>query len=147
MSGTVVTDQARRSAIRACLESVALYAVATAVALIFIYPFYWMLVSAFRSQEAILSAPLRLIPENLDLTAFQTIASIGGTASSSFAFNSVVITVLATAIGVCATGLGAYALYRNPPLPLFTSVRYGSCSRSCTHTCCWSYRCTSSATS
>jgi ABC-type glycerol-3-phosphate transport system permease component len=101
-----------------------LYAVATAIALIFVYPFYWMLVSAFRSQEAILSAPLRLIPEHFDLTAFQTIASIGGTALSSFAFNSVVITVLATAIGVCATGLGAYALYRNPRLPLFTSVRY-----------------------
>jgi ABC-type glycerol-3-phosphate transport system permease component len=101
-----------------------LYTVATAIALIFVYPFYWMLVSAFRSQEAILSAPLRLIPEHFDLTAFQTIASIGGTALSSFAFNSVVITVLATAIGVCATGLGAYALYRNPRLPLFTSVRY-----------------------
>lgn len=103
----------------------ALYAVAVAIALVFVYPFYWMLVSAFRSQEAILSAPLRLLPESLDLTAFATIATIGGTPLASFAVNSLVITVLATALGVCATGLGAYALYRKPTLPLFASVRYG----------------------
>jgi len=103
----------------------ALYAVAVAIALVFVYPFYWMLVSAFRSQEAILSAPLRLLPESLDLTAFATIATIGGTPLASFAVNSLIITVLATALGVCATGLGAYALYRKPALPLFASVRYG----------------------
>jgi multiple sugar transport system permease protein len=107
------------------LGVVGLYALATIIALVFVYPFYWMLVSAFRSQEAILSAPLRLIPESFDLTAFATIATIGGTALSSFAVNSVVITALSTLVGVCATGLGAYALYRNPKLPLFTSVRYG----------------------
>src|SRR5918998_4317491 len=100
MSRATAMDLSRRSAARISLESLALYAVATAIALIFLYPFYWMLVSAFRSQEAILSAPLRLIPEQLDLTAFRTIASIGGTALSSFAVNSVVITVLATAVGV-----------------------------------------------
>jgi ABC-type glycerol-3-phosphate transport system permease component len=90
MNDVAVTAQTRRSAVRATLESIVLYTVATAIALVFVYPFYWMFVSAFRSQEAILSAPLRLIPEHLDMTAFQTIASIGGTALSSFAFNSVV---------------------------------------------------------
>lgn len=102
-----------------------IYAIASVFALAFVYPFYWMLVSAFRTQEAILSAPLRLLPERFDLAAFRTIATIGGTPLATFAVNSVVITVLATAVGVCATGLGAYALYRNPKLPLFTSVRYG----------------------
>jgi ABC-type glycerol-3-phosphate transport system permease component len=114
----------RRSIARP-LGVAALYALAVGIALVFVYPFYWMLVSAFRSQEAILSAPLRLLPESLNLTAFRTIATIGGTPLSSFALNSMIITVLATALGVCATGLGAYALYRNPRLPLFASVRYG----------------------
>lgn len=106
-------------------KTASLYAVATVTSLAFVYPFYWMLVSAFRSQEAILSAPLALWPETLDFSAFRTIATIGGTALSSFAWNSVVITLAATAVGVCATGLGAYALYRRPGLPLFGSVRYG----------------------
>src|SRR5262245_21967025 len=112
---------AGRSTLRRSLASAfgtaALYAFATATALVFVYPFYWMLVSAFRSQEAILSAPLRLIPESLDLTAFASIATIGGTPLASFALNSLIITALATALGVGATGLGAYALYRNPKLP------------------------------
>ncbi len=102
-----------------------LVTLASLIALVFVYPFYWMLVSAFRTQEAILSAPLRLIPESLNWSAFQTIATIGGVPLWRYAVNSVTITIAATVVGVCATGLGAYALYRNPRLPLFTSVRYG----------------------
>ncbi|MBS7706820.1 carbohydrate ABC transporter permease [Chelatococcus asaccharovorans] len=105
--------------------TVILYAVAILIAAIFIYPFFWMVVSSFRTQEAILSAPMRLLPEHFDTTAFKSLATIGGTALSTFAWNSVLITVLATTIGVGVMGLGAYALYRNPRLPLFTSLRYG----------------------
>lgn len=107
------------------LPRIGLYFAASLIALLFVYPFYWMGVSAFRTQEAILSAPLRLLPESLDLSAFRTIAEIGGVPLWSYALNTVLITVAATALGVCATGLGAYALYRNPRLPLFASVRYG----------------------
>ncbi len=103
----------------------ALYAVAILVALFFVYPFYWMVVSAFRTQSAILAAPLRLLPERLDLSAFRTIASIGGEPLLTFVANSVGITLAATALGVCATGLGAYALYRRPGAPLLQGVRYG----------------------
>ena len=102
-----------------------LYAAASSVSLLFVYPFIWMITSSFRTQDAILSAPLRLWPESFNLTAFRDIASIGGVALSGFAWNSILITLLSTALGVCVTGLGAYALYRNPRLPLFTSVRYG----------------------
>ncbi|MBS7701122.1 MULTISPECIES: carbohydrate ABC transporter permease [unclassified Chelatococcus] len=105
--------------------AIILYCIATVIAAIFIYPFLWMVVSSFRTQEAILSAPMRLLPESFDTAAFRSLATIGGTALSSFAWNSLLITVLATAVGVCVMGLGAYALYRNPRLPLFTSVRYG----------------------
>jgi multiple sugar transport system permease protein len=102
-----------------------LYTVASAISLVFVYPFYWMCVSAFRTQDAILSTPTRLLPESLDLTAFRSIASLGGTPLLTYVFNSVFITLAATVIGVCATGAGAYALYRRPTLPLFATVRYG----------------------
>jgi len=102
-----------------------LHGTASLVAFVFVYPFVWMAVSSLRTQEAILSAPLRLIPESLDLSAFRSIAEIGGVPLSSYALNSVAITLAATVLGVAATGLGAYALYRNPHLPLFSSVRYG----------------------
>ena len=44
---------------RIALPTSLAYAVAIAVSLVFLYPYWWMLVSAFRSTEAILSAPLR----------------------------------------------------------------------------------------
>ena len=52
------------------LETWLVRGLATAVALIFLYPFYWMLAASFRSQAAILSAPLRLWPERFDLSGF-----------------------------------------------------------------------------
>jgi multiple sugar transport system permease protein len=107
------------------IARIAVYATASLVSLAFVYPFLWMLISSFRTQSAILSAPLRLWPERFDLSAFRSIAQIGGDPLGRFVANSVVITLAATAIGVCATGLGAYALYRRPNLPLFASVRYG----------------------
>jgi multiple sugar transport system permease protein len=105
--------------------AIALYALAIGISLIFVYPFLWMIVSSFRTQEAILSAPLRLLPESLNLDAFRSIAEIGGDPIMGFIVNSVLITVVATFLGVCVTGLGAYALYRQPKLPLFSTVRYG----------------------
>jgi ABC-type glycerol-3-phosphate transport system permease component len=107
------------------LTRISVYAVVSAIALVFVYPFYWMCVSAFRNQDAILSTPTRLLPENLDLTAFRSIATLGGTPLWTYVVNSVFITIAATVIGVCVTGAGAYALYRNPRLPLFAGVRYG----------------------
>ncbi len=110
---------------RTHLARTAIYATASVIALVFVYPFYWMCVSAFRTQDAILSTPTRLLPESLDLSSFRAIASLGGTPLWIYAANSVFITIAATLIGVCATGAGAYALYRNPRMPLFSSVRYG----------------------
>jgi ABC-type glycerol-3-phosphate transport system permease component len=107
------------------IARITVYATASLVSLVFVYPFLWMLISGFRTQSAILSDPLRLWPEHFDLTAFRSIGQIGGDPLVHFVVNSVVITLAATAIGVCATGLGAYALYRRPNLPLFASVRYG----------------------
>jgi ABC-type glycerol-3-phosphate transport system permease component len=57
------------------------YAAAGFVSLLCLYPYWWMLVSAFRSTEAILSAPLRPWPEAPSLQVLSEVASIGGTMS------------------------------------------------------------------
>jgi ABC-type glycerol-3-phosphate transport system permease component len=101
------------------------YAAALLLALVFLYPFWWMVVSSFRTQSAILSAPLRLLPETLDLAAWRSIARLGGTDLAVYVFNSLAITALSTLLAIATTGFGAYALCRNPRLPLFALVRYG----------------------
>ena len=90
------------------------YAVAATVTIFFLYPYWWMLLGAFRSTEAILTDPLALWPETLDFSAFEQVARIGGQSLSVYALNSVVITGLSTALSIAVTALGAYALVRLP---------------------------------
>jgi ABC-type glycerol-3-phosphate transport system permease component len=88
---------------------VAAYAVAIAVSLLFLYPYWWMLLGAFRSTEAVLTEPLRLWPESWSLDAFHEIARIGGEPLWLYALNSVVLTTLSSGFGA-GHALGAYAL-------------------------------------
>lgn len=90
------------------------YAIAIAGTVFFLYPYWWMLLGAFRSTEAILTNPLALWPESLDFGAFEEVARIGGQSIWIYALNSVLITGLSTALSVVITALGAYALVRLP---------------------------------
>ena len=105
--------------------NVARYGLAIVISAIFVYPFYWMIVASFRSQQEILSDPLRLLPERFDLSGFAALSKMGGVSFWSYAFNSGVVTVLATAVGVVTTGLGAYAFYRQQNSLLFNVIRLG----------------------
>lgn len=107
------------------LAQAAAYAVATGVSLLFLYPYWWMLIGAFRSTREMMSAPLRLLPERLDLSIFGEIGRIGGVELWRYLLNSVAITSLSTVLGVTVTALGAYALVRRPRLPGFSLLRYG----------------------
>jgi ABC-type glycerol-3-phosphate transport system permease component len=103
----------------------AAYATAVLVSLLCLYPYWWMLVSAFRSTEAILSHPLRPWPEQVSLGVLQEIASVGGTPLWRFVVNSLVITALSTVLGIVVTAFGAYALVRRPDFWLFRVLRAG----------------------
>jgi ABC-type glycerol-3-phosphate transport system permease component len=107
------------------LVRVAAYAVAILVSIFFLYPYWWMVLGAFRSTNAVLSHPLRLWPEQLDFRAFREIARIGGTDLWVYVVNSLAITTLATIIGVVASALGAYAIVRRGDLRVFAWLRLG----------------------
>jgi len=101
------------------------YAAASGVSLLCLYPYWWMLVSAFRNTQAILTSPLRPWPEAISLAVLQDIASIGGTPLWRYAMNSVLITTASTVVGILVTALGAYALVRRPHFWLFRLLRLG----------------------
>ena len=101
------------------------YTVATVVSALFLYPFWWMLISGFRTTKAVMTEPLRLWPETLDWRVFQQIWRVSGVALWQIALNSIAITALSTIIGVVVTALGAYALTRRPNLPGFGWLRRG----------------------
>ena len=101
------------------------YGIALLVSLLCLYPYFWMLVSAFRSSQEILSAPLRPWPENPSLDVLKEIANVGGTPLWRYALNSVLITSASTAVGILVTAMGAYALVRRPNFWFFKLLRMG----------------------
>ncbi|MCB9945986.1 MAG: carbohydrate ABC transporter permease [Geminicoccaceae bacterium] len=101
------------------------YVIALAGSLFFLYPYWWMLLGAFRPAEAVLTSPLRLWPESFDFSAFRQIADIGGVPLWRYVLNSIFITGLSTVVGVAITAMGAYAITRRPDLWLFKLLRSG----------------------
>ncbi|MGF1475141.1 MAG: carbohydrate ABC transporter permease [Geminicoccaceae bacterium] len=110
---------------RLTFARISAYGIASLVSLVFLYPFWWMFVSSFRDAEAILTRPLRLLPESFSLKAYGEIARIGGTPLSTFVWNSLFITIISTILAVVIAALGAYALTRRPDLRGFRFIRYG----------------------
>ena len=105
------------------LAVLAAHALAVPVALLFLYPYWWMLIGAFRTTRAMMADPLRLLPETFDVSILRQIARVGGVDLWVYAANSVVITFAATLLGVAVTAMGAYALARRPDLPGFATLR------------------------
>jgi ABC-type glycerol-3-phosphate transport system permease component len=101
------------------------YAAAILVSIVCLYPYWWMLVSAFRNTQAIMTSPLRPWPETLSLDVLTEIASVGGTPLWRYALNSVLITTASTVVGIVVTALGAYAIVRRPDFWLFRVLRLG----------------------
>jgi ABC-type glycerol-3-phosphate transport system permease component len=104
---------------------IAAYGTATLVSLLFLYPYVWMLLGAFRSSSEILSAPLRLWPEHPSFDAFRSIGDVGGVSFARALANSLGITTAASLLAVGVTALGAYALTRRPNALAFRLLRGG----------------------
>ena len=107
------------------MKRVAAYGFCTLVSLLFLYPYLWMLNGSFRTTHDVLSNPLRLWPEQFDLSGFKAIWDMGDlTLVRAFA-NSVIITGASTALAVFFTALGAYAITRRPRALPFRLLRAG----------------------
>lgn len=104
---------------------IAAYSLATLVSIFFVFPYIWMLSASFKDTEAILTAPLQLIPETFSFDAYRDIAVMSGIPLSTYVWNSVWITMASTVFTLLTTGFGAYAIYRAPNLPGFGLLRVG----------------------
>ncbi|MFI4980247.1 MAG: carbohydrate ABC transporter permease [Nevskiales bacterium] len=101
------------------------YAVCIAVSVLFFYPYLWMLISSFRTTQAVLSAPLRLWPESFDLSGFASILQMGDLSLLRAFANSLAITGASTILAVSVTAFGGYAITRRPRAWPFRVLRYG----------------------
>ena len=81
------------------------------VFLVFIFPLYWMIVTALKTQVEIFSIPTPLWPENLTCEAFAKQLSASGDTLRGFK-NSLIISCGATAIATVLAIPAAYGLAR-----------------------------------
>lgn len=106
------------------IERLTLYLIAICISLIFLYPFWWMMMGAMRSTEALMTSPLKLWPEHWSLNVFANIGMIGGQSLWRYGLNSVFITTASTGLAIVITALGSYAIVRGSSLGFFKFLRY-----------------------
>jgi len=88
-----------------------LFIVGLIVFIIFIFPLYWMIVTALKSQVEIFQIPTPLFPENLTWEPFKQQLSASGDTLRGFK-NSLIISVGATGISTVLAIPAAYGLAR-----------------------------------
>ena len=107
------------------MKRILAYAACVTMSVIFLYPYLWMLSGAFRSTQAVLTAPLRLIPESFDMTGFRSIWVMGDLTLVRALLNSLWITGASTVLAILITAPGAYAITRRPGHWFFRLLRGG----------------------
>ena len=101
------------------------YAVCILVSAVFVYPYLWMLAGAFRSTHDVLAAPLRLWPEQWDLSGFRSILQMDDLSLWRALLNSLFVTGASSFLAVTITAFGAYAIIRRPRSVPFRLLRQG----------------------
>ena len=100
----------------------AVYALAILVAMVFLYPYLWMVINSFRASKDIVSKPLALFSGNFSFGAYQNISVMGGKSLFHYARNSLIITVSSVVLTLIVCSLGAYALTRKQNSPFFKLI-------------------------
>ncbi|MBW4079907.1 carbohydrate ABC transporter permease [Paenibacillus sp. S150] len=82
----------------------------TVVCLIWIYPFLWMIFSAFKTNTEYIASGLRLLPETFHWDNFVRAWQVAQ--FSVYLKNSIIVTVATVLIVICLSALAGYALGR-----------------------------------
>jgi len=96
--------------LRRRLTTLAVYALIVATLAVLLFPLYWMLVTALRPGNQLLSYPPQFIPLDATLDAFRRV--LGETLIFRWFWNSTVVTAATIAIAVPISALAGYAMSR-----------------------------------
>jgi multiple sugar transport system permease protein len=95
---------------RTSLGTILLYVLILGTLLVLLFPLYWMLVTALRPGNELLSYPPRFIPTDGSLTAFRHV--LAETGIFRWFLNSTVVTVATIVVAVPFSSLAGYAMSR-----------------------------------
>lgn len=92
------------------MGTILLYALILGTLLVLLFPLYWMLVTALRPGNELLSYPPRFLPTDGSLTAFRHV--LAETGIFRWFLNSTVVTVATIVVAVPFSSLAGYAMSR-----------------------------------
>jgi multiple sugar transport system permease protein len=82
------------------------YSLATIIAIFMLLPFFWMISTSLKNSGAVMTIPIKWIPENPNLDAYKRVFNIFPFARAIF--NSVFVAVVTTLITVLSSAMAAY---------------------------------------
>ena len=88
-----------------------LYVILTALGIVMIFPFFWMISCAFRRPNELLTSPPRLLPASPTVSSF--IHVLFETEVPRYFMNSVIIATTATVLCICVAIPAAYSFARH----------------------------------
>ncbi len=96
------------------LKLIPLYVVLVLVGLLYLFPFFWMVVSSFKENKDVLAIPVRFFPPKWDLHGYTNLLHYADYDFPRYIFNSVFVAVCAVLLTVflCTTSGYGFAKYR-----------------------------------
>lgn len=92
------------------VSRIILHIILIAVAVVWIYPFFWMISASFKTNSELFASGLNLIPHSFSFDNF--IRAWNKANFSTYFFNSLAVSLSDILIVVCITSLGGYAVGR-----------------------------------
>ncbi|WP_087000468.1 carbohydrate ABC transporter permease [Rhizobium sullae] len=86
------------------------YAALSLIAMLFLFPFFWMVSNAVRSNTEVLAVPVRILPQEYQWGTF--VEALVSLPFGTFLFNSFVVASGVTAIVIAVSCLSAYSFAR-----------------------------------
>lgn len=100
---------------RIFLQRAAIYIMLSCVAVVFIFPFYWLIISAFKTESTIFVNPPQWIPHHLVTKNFHDL--VKETNIFRAFFNSVIISAGSVSLSLFLCSLAGYAFAKYPWAP------------------------------
>jgi len=105
----IINKKWRELAVKRALYKISIYFLVVTITIITLFPFMWMVKTAFESSEEIYKSS-SLIPVHPTLSHFKEV--LAKTPFLRYFFNSFIVTIPATLFGLIISSHGAYALSR-----------------------------------
>lgn len=111
MQDSRIQERQRRRRLKMYLPKLPGDVLKITVLLIFAFPFYWMLITAFKTYNESIIVPPTLWPRHFTIESFQTISQLGA-GLMRYALNSVIITASIVTLQLVVMVPAAYAFAR-----------------------------------